>query len=162
MMSNKLEVRQPFMQLLPPGMPGYVRYFYKDGVIPTHTKPAFNDYNILTVHNIIAKNTLLFMTKVTNIKGMLPTSIENLMPANAPNFNFKFREILMSPNKVPTCQNWLENYNSITYRKSIFFKGPLLYKDFFEEFQKEGLGIILFNRENLVSCKKAIIKFLVR
>ena len=103
-------------------MPGYVRYFYKDGVIPTHTKPAFNDYNILTVHNIIAKNTLLFMTKVTNIKGMLPTSIENLMPANAPNFNFKFREILMSPNKVPTCQNWLENYNSIIYRKSIFLK----------------------------------------
>ena len=79
-------------------------------------------YNIITVHNIIAKNTLLFMTKVTNIKGMLPTSIENLMPANAPNFNFKFREILMSPNKVPTCQNWLENYNSITYRKSIFLK----------------------------------------
>ena len=102
------------------------------------------------------------MTKVTNIKGMLPASIEKLMPANAPNFNFKFREILMSPNKVPTCQNWLENYNSITYRKSIFFKGPLLYKDFFEEFQKEGLGIILFNRENLVSCKKAITKFLVR
>ena len=36
-------------------MPGYIRYFYKDGVIPTHTKTAFNDFNILTVHNIIAK-----------------------------------------------------------------------------------------------------------
>ena len=102
------------------------------------------------------------MTKLTNIKGMLPTSIENLMPANAPNFNLRFRDILISLSKVPTCQIWLENYNSIVYRKSIFFKGPLLYKDFFEAYQKQGLGIILFNRENLFSCKKAITKFLVR
>ena len=69
-------------------MPGFVRYFYKDGVIPTHTKSAFSEYKILTVHNIIAKNALLLMSKITNVKGMLPTSIENLFPAdNAPNFN---------------------------------------------------------------------------
>ena len=44
-------------------MPGFVRYFYKDGVIPTPTKSAFNEHKILTVHNIIAKKYIIFYVK---------------------------------------------------------------------------------------------------
>ena len=143
-------------------MPGFVRYFYKDGVIPTHTKSAFSEYKILTVHNIIAKNALLLMSKITNVKGMLPTSIENLFPANAPNFNFKFRDSLTSSKEIPMCQTWLENYNSISYRKSLFFRGPMLYKEFFREYQKQELGLLIFNREKSYSSKNTITKFLVK
>ena len=28
-----------------------------------------------------------------------------------------------------SCQNWYENYNTCTYRNSIFFKGPLIFLD---------------------------------
>ena len=101
------------------------------------------------------------MSKITNVKGMLPTSIKNLIPANAPNFNFKFRESLTSSSETPMCQTWLQNYNSISYRKSLFFRGPLLYKEFFKENQKQELGILIFNRENSNSCKKFIKKFLL-
>lgn len=30
-------------------MSGYVNYFYKDGICPTHTKPGFTEHRILTV-----------------------------------------------------------------------------------------------------------------
>ena len=36
-------------------MPGYVQYFYEDGITPAHTKSAFKEYNILTVQSIKAK-----------------------------------------------------------------------------------------------------------
>ena len=78
------------------------------------------------------------MSKVTNVKGILPTSIENLIPANAPNFNFKFRDSLTSSKEIPMCQTWLENYNSISYRKSLFFRGPLLYNDFLESIKNKN------------------------
>ena len=44
-------------------IPGFVNYFYRDGTIPHHTKEAFTKYDILTVHNIKAKNALVFMYK---------------------------------------------------------------------------------------------------
>ena len=46
-------------------IPGYVRYFYKNGVMPTGTKSFFKKYNILTVQSVIAKNSLLYMIKIT-------------------------------------------------------------------------------------------------
>ena len=60
------------------------------------------------------------------------------------------------------CQTWLENYNSISYGKSLFFRGPLLYKYFFREYQKQELGLLIFNREKSYSCKNSITKFLVK
>ena len=36
-------------------MPGYTNYFYRDGIPPSHTKPAFTSLNILTVHNVYLK-----------------------------------------------------------------------------------------------------------
>ena len=48
-------------------MPGYVRYLYKDVVLPTHTKPAFKQYNIRTVKSVVAKNVLILMSKILQI-----------------------------------------------------------------------------------------------
>ena len=47
-------------------MPGWVNYFYKDGIHPTHTKASFTTFKILTVHNVILKNMLIFLDKVNN------------------------------------------------------------------------------------------------
>ena len=45
-------------------IPGYINYRYKDGVIPGHTKVSFKEYGILTIHSIIAKNSLILMHKI--------------------------------------------------------------------------------------------------
>ena len=37
---------------------GYVRYFYKDGIMPTHTKSALKKYRIMTVQIIMNKTDL--------------------------------------------------------------------------------------------------------
>ena len=37
-------------------MPGYRNNYYKEGICPCHTKPAFTEYNILTVQMVILKN----------------------------------------------------------------------------------------------------------
>ena len=31
-------------------IPGFINYNFKGGLLPGHTKPAFNEYEILTVH----------------------------------------------------------------------------------------------------------------
>ena len=45
-------------------MPGHVNFYYRNGVKPTHTKPFFNQFNVLTVQGIIVKYALVFMNKV--------------------------------------------------------------------------------------------------
>ena len=30
-------------------MPGYVQYYYEDGITLAHTKPVFKEYKVLTV-----------------------------------------------------------------------------------------------------------------
>ena len=42
-------------------MPSYVKYNYKNGEIPGHTKLAFLEYGILTVQHLIAHNAFLFI-----------------------------------------------------------------------------------------------------
>ena len=103
-------------------IPGYVTYFYKNGVTPTGTKPFFKKYNILTVQSVIAKNTLLYMIKITRFRFLIPNSIAKLVPNNSPNFNLS----------ESVQQEWMDKYNTINFRKTLFFKGPLLYKDFME------------------------------
>ena len=39
-------------------MPGYVNYFYKDGVTAANTKTFFTEHKILTVQSVIVKNAL--------------------------------------------------------------------------------------------------------
>ena len=98
-------------------IPGYVNYYYKDGITPQHTKPAFTEYNILTIQNIIAKNVMLFMFKINNAPSLIPTSIRKLIPENAP----------IAGDTHETCSPWLEKYNTSNFSKSLFYKGPLLY-----------------------------------
>ena len=44
-------------------IPGFINYKYKDGKTPGHTKKLFSEYEFLTIHSIIAFNTLIFMQK---------------------------------------------------------------------------------------------------
>ena len=97
-------------------MPGFINYWYKDGKVPTHTKSSFRDFNILTIHNIIAKNALILMHKINHFPDTIPQSIRNCFPSNRPT---------ISSNHV-NCAEWLKVYNEIPYRSSVFYKGPIL------------------------------------
>ena len=98
-------------------VPGYINYKYKDGKILGHTKSAFSDYKILTIHNLIALNALLFIHKIRRFSILLPASINLTISEDSP--------VIGSTHD--TCINWLEIYNSQVYRNSVFFKGSLLY-----------------------------------
>ena len=101
-------------------MPGFVNYFYKDGAHPSHTKTFFKSSNILTVHNIVLKNIIIFINNIHQFPDTLPLSITNLIPHDAP-----------SPTSVTDyCSDWYTRYNSLPFNKSVFFKGPILYTDF--------------------------------
>ena len=99
-------------------IPGFARYWYKDGTPPAHTKASFSEYNILTVHGIIVKNALTYMHKAKNMPQLLPASIKNLIPGQAPIFALDIENDL-------TLQ-WSEKYSQKPYKNSIFYKGPLL------------------------------------
>ena len=43
--------------------PGFINHKYKDGELPSHTKPYFTKFKILTVQNTAALNALAFMHK---------------------------------------------------------------------------------------------------
>ena len=100
-------------------IPGFINYRYKDGKTPGHTKEFFSKYKILTIHSIIALNTLIFMQKTINYPSLLPPSIRNTIGQGS--------SVLRSTHE--TCENWLKIYDNFYYRKSIFFKGPLLLTD---------------------------------
>lgn len=98
-------------------MPGWVNYFYKEGVCPSHTKSSFTKLNVLTVHNVILKNAMIFMNKVHNYPHLLPTSVLQTISPDSP-----------SPDSnTDYSTDWYSKYNSIPYNNSIFFKAPLLY-----------------------------------
>ena len=101
-------------------MSGQVNYNYdkEDGSLPTHTKSSFYRHKILTIQGIIVKNALVFMHQVINFKNNLPPSITGLIRNDAPCFS-------ASPNYESNLV-WNEKYNSVLFRSSIFFKGPLL------------------------------------
>ena len=100
-------------------MPGYVKYYYKDGILPSHTKSAFSEYKVLTVQNVIARNALIFMHKVHKFTEFIPVSVSETISANAPCLG----------SNHGTCHDWLQIFGTSIYRKSIFFKGPLIYVD---------------------------------
>ena len=97
-------------------MPGYVNYKYKNGILPGHTKLAFSEYNVLTVHNIIAFNALLFLHKANNYPSLLPTSIRSTISDESPRPGSNYE----------TCGDWLSTYGNHIYANSFFFKGPLI------------------------------------
>ena len=100
-------------------IPGFINYKYKDGRKPGHTKPFFSKYKILTIHNIIVLNTLIFMQKIRNYPLLLPPPILRTIAGNSP----------IPGSTFESSEDWLNAYNNCHYRNSIFFKGPLLLAD---------------------------------
>ena len=101
-------------------MPRFVRYYYKDGEIPTGTKSSFEKYGILTVHGIIAKAIISFMYKY-HYSDNLPQSVRETIDKNAPKF------IVDGSNEL--IDQWYSRLNNVLNRNSLFFKGPLLFSD---------------------------------
>ena len=97
-------------------MPGYVNFSYQDGALPSHTKPYFNQFNVLTVQGVIAKNVLIFMNKIRNFPQLLPISIRETIASEAPGYGSTHE----------TCIEWQKKYGGFCYNKSIFYKGPLM------------------------------------
>ena len=67
-------------------MPGFVRYYYKNGELPTGTKTSFKEHKILSIHGIIAKSAILFLNKYHCQPDKLPQSIRDLIDTNAPKY----------------------------------------------------------------------------
>ena len=97
-------------------IPGFINYKYKNGKLPGHTKSKFSDYKILTIHNIIAQNAFILLHKIQNYPSLIPQSIRDTIPDNSPVVGSTHQD----------CENWLKVYDNQYYRKSVFFKGPIL------------------------------------
>ena len=65
-------------------IPGYIQYKYKNGVAAGHTKPFFIEYGILTVHQLVVANALLFMIKHAYFPYSLPKSVRETIANDAP------------------------------------------------------------------------------
>ena len=91
-------------------MPSFVKYSYKEGVTPTHTRNCFKEYEVLTVHEVIVINTLLFMHKISHFVKLLPSSIVNTLPEIIPKLEHTHHD----------CLECLVIYNNIPYRTSVF------------------------------------------
>ena len=91
--------------------------FYRDGELPAHTKTAFKDLKVLTVHGIITKNALLLMHKVKYFKELLPVSIYQCIDFESP----------VNNDDSEAHSRWYSELNTEHFRKSVFLKGPLMY-----------------------------------
>lgn len=129
-------------------MPGYRNNYYKNGKCPCHTKPAFSDYNILTVPMVILKNVLLFMHKVHNFPQLLPPSILNIISEDAP----------IPGSTHESCTGWLNNNSVMLPSKSIAYKGPLFYAGILPKLILFRDGNITF--KSIASFKTSIKKYL--
>ena len=72
---------------------------------------------------MIAKNAAIFMFKLYYHKSLLPDSIVELFPSDIP--------LPSGMNHELNC-DWLNNYGTVSYRNSIFYKGPLLLNSIFK------------------------------
>ena len=126
-------------------MPGWINYYYKDGVCPSHTKPGFTDLKIPTVHNITLENIMLFLNKNYIFPTTLPLSVRQTISPHAPSpsTNSDYRSY------------WYDEYNRKPYNLTTFFKGPLLYANIMTN--NLQLGSI---NTSIISYKRAI-KFYV-
>ena len=97
-------------------IPGYINYRYRDGELPGHTKASFEEYKILTIHGLIAKNALIFMHKIRHFPTLLPSSVKSTIADNAPTVGSNHENSVL----------WLELYGQTSYKSTLFHKGPLL------------------------------------
>ena len=121
--TNKCKIEQLFAtqkKAIRAIMPGHVDYLFKDGNPPTHTKPFFNEHELLTVHSIVLKNILIFMNKVHNFPQLLPKSVLQTIAIDSPNPSNREQELYLSA--------WYTTYNTPAYRTTTYFKGPILFR----------------------------------
>ena len=98
-------------------IPGFINYRYRsDGTLPGHTKSYFTKYDILTIHNVIVTNALVFMHKVRHFPLELPQSVRKTIPENAP----------VQGSTQDSCYDWLQSVSNHFYMRSVFYKGPLV------------------------------------
>ena len=100
----------------------------------------------MTIHSIIILNTLIFMQKTINYPSLLPASILNTIGQGSP----------VPGSTHHSCEQWLKNYDNYYYRKSIFFKGPLLFSD-----SRESISLPLASYLNIKSYKKNVKQTLI-
>ena len=107
-----------------------VNYYYdsQTGKLPEHTKPIFNNNNMLTVHNIIYMQTLALLQKVHN--NIAPIMIRNLFEVSTQANPTKIRAVKEETFfKVPkTNKKALDN--------TIFVKGPKIFNKTATEFNR--------------------------
>lgn len=131
-------------------MPGFTRSYYKDGKLPTHTKNFFTENKLLTVHNIILKNIVLFFHRLLQSPSTLPLAIVQLIPPDAPN--------PMDTIEPDYNSSWYTTYSSQPFDKTIFFKGPILFNDIVHECPE--ILMPHSNKQSLIkSIKKHILNF---
>ena len=120
-------------------MPGFTNYYYdpKTDKIPTHTKCTYSKLGILTVHNVILKNLLIFMRKIAHFSNYLPTPIVN-----------HFRNCIDSPIEA----------RLKPHKNSLSVKGPFLYSVITNELT---VKIQADSNRTLNSYKQHINKFLL-
>ena len=125
-------------------MEGPVNLYYKEGVIPTHTKPAFIELKIPTVHNIITMNMLIFVRKVLCTDGNLPESVAEIISRDSP----------CHVDEVDYSSEWYRKYSQTPYATSILFKAPLLHNLFhdkiFEKCAHNGLNFSMPSYKNAI------------
>ena len=131
-------------------MPGYRNNYYKDGKCPCHTKPAFTEYNILTVQMVILKNILIYMHKVHDFSQLLPPSILNIINEGAP----------VPGSTHETSVSWLNENSTRLQRRSITYKGPLFYTDMLPKIYSSRDGNNAF--KTILSFKTFIKKYLLK
>ena len=104
-------------------MPGFNSNYYKNGILPCHTKAFFTEHEILTIHSIILLNVLTFMFKYHYWKKYLPPIIASIFAQDAPKPGY-------SPQKS---KDWI-NKNSVGILRNVLsFKGPLFYLRYLTE-----------------------------
>ena len=104
-------------------------YNPETGELPGHTKPIFNNYEILTVHNIVYMQTLTLLQSIYN--NVAPKMIQNIIEVNKEQTKptrlraVKERTFF----KVP-------HTNKTAMDNTIFTKGPKLYNKAATEFNR--------------------------
>ena len=84
-------------------IPGFIDYNFKDGLLPGHTKPTFIGYKILTVHNIISLDDILFVEKTCSVPLIIST-----IPTSSP----------VPGSTYEDCEDWLQTHDTSLYRTS--------------------------------------------
>ena len=127
----------------------YNNYFYnKDtGCTPCHTKNIFNGHGILTIHNLIVKNCVIFMHKV--YMRVTPPAISDLFTIINTN----------KPRRDPMCFDI--PYNRLkSSDKSIRYQGPKLYNHIVNIVNRD-LSLLLQNKF-MNQYKAAITRYLIK